>query len=385
MSVYKSPKSPYYQYDFSYQGDRFHGSTGVETLAKARAVERKKRDDAALGLIGKTAGASAYTLDQAAGRWWDEVGEGRKDSRSVEYRLRQLLTLIDKSTSIGAIDTAEVAAAIERRRGLTFRRSKAKGARQYLPSNATVNRDVIETLRPILKRAQTHWMKAGEPALPIIGWRELRMREPREIVRTYSPSERQAWLDECDDMARLALDMLLTYGMRYGELFFRLDAYEPSGPRLEWMKGRKGDIPHTVPLLERHSREIAARIGRAAAAKHLRHIWFVEEVDAKGRIALREVTYGGLEARISSAAKRAKIKPGRIIHGARHHAGTAILKATKNIKTAQRLLGHANIASTARYLHAMEDDVRDGLDAIEKADQNRDIPGSGVDEVTKTG
>ena len=378
MSVYKPAKSRFYQYDFVQKGRRFHGSTGVDSLRKAEAVERRRREEAALGLPGPHAGVANYTLDQAAGRWWDEVGSHRKDARSVDYRLRALLAIMGKTTLIGQVDTADVAEAIERRRGILFTRSKAKDARRYLPSNATVNRDIIETLRPILIRAQTHWTKAGEPALPIIGWRTLRLREPREIVRTYPPAERQAWLEQCDDVARLALDLLLTYGMRFGELFFALDAFEPDGPRLTWFKGRKGDVPHTVPLLARHAREIAARAGRARAAQ-LASIWFVEETDKTGRTHLRGVTYGGLEARISSAADRAKIKPGRRIHGARHHAGTAILKSTNNIKTAQRLLGHSNIASTARYLHAMEDDVRDGLAAIEAADNSRNSP-----EVTET-
>jgi len=375
MSVYKPAKSRFYHYDFQHQGRRFSGSTGCETQRKAEAVERKIRQDAALGRLDAPA-ANTYTLDEAAGRWWDEVGVRRKDAAKLKPRAHQLLTLFKAGVTLAEIDTALVAEAIERRRGRRYRRSPHRDAKLYFPGNATVNRDVIETLRPILSRAETHW---GATGLPRIGWRDLRLQEPREIVRTYSPAERAAWLSECDDVARLALDLLLTYGLRFGELFFPLAVFEPDGPRLRWMKGRKGDVPHRLPLLDRHAREIAARIGRAQAAGHLTHIWFVEEIDAEAKrragpavTRLRALTYGGLEARLSSAADRARIAPGRRIHGARHHAGTAILKATGSLKVAQQLLGHADIASTARYAHALEDDVRDGLDAIEAADVARD-------------
>jgi len=139
------------------------------------------------------------------------------------------------------------------------------------------------------------------------------------------------------------------------------------------MKGRKADVPHTVPLLPRHAAEIAARVGRATAAG-LPHIFYVEEKAARGRVVLRALSYGGLEARLSSAAARAAIAPGRRIHGARHHAGTAMLAATGNLKTTQRLLGHADIKSTMRYVHALEADLRAGLETIEAADQSQNSP-----------
>lgn len=84
-------------------------------------------------------------------------------------------------------------------------------------------------------------------------------------------------------------------------------------------------MPHTLPLLEEHARQIAARVSRAREAG-LDTIWFDLERgrDQKGRPVetLTPVSYYGLESRLSGAADRAGIKPGRRIHGARHHAGT---------------------------------------------------------------
>lgn len=366
MSVYKPTKSRFWQYDFVYKSRRFHGSTGQATRRAAEAVERKLRLDAAEGRLGE---ASQLTLDQAAGKWWLEVGQHRGDAVDTERRLARLLALIPKTIPLADISTSTVSEAIQRRRAITFKKGHdrkladgtIKKAKEYLPTNGTVNRDVIQTLRPILRRAEIHW---GAKGLPKIAWGDLKLAEPRETVRVYSRAEQDAWTAECGPTAALALRLILTYGMRFGELFFPLDAYQGDGPRLAWMKGRKGDVPHTIPLLERDALEIAARSARARAA-NLDTIWFVEVVGAKGKITLEALSYYGLQARLRTASKRAKIKQGRVIHGARHHAGTTIQRSSGNMKVTQRLLGHIDPKSTHRYVHAMDDDVRSALQTVD--------------------
>jgi integrase len=381
MSVYKPAKSRFWHYDFQYQARRFFGSTGVETRRKAEAVERKKREDAALGRVDRPAGPAGYTLDEAAGRWWSEHGQHRGDAGDAERRLERLLKLFPPAITLAELDTACVSLAIERRRGLMVKRGPKGSAK--LPTNAVVNRDVIACLRPILRRAASHWTPDGAPALPVIDWRSLRLGEPRELVRVYSAAEISAWRAKCADPERLAFDLLLTYGLRFGELFFDPAAFEPDGPRLAWSKGRKGDVPHTVPLLARHAAAIAARAGRAQAVG-LPHIWYVEELDPTVRRAgpastiLRPLTYWELEGRLTRAADRAGVPPGRRIHGLRHHAGTAILRSTGSLKAAQRLLGHASIASTQRYAHVLEDDLRQALETADTANK----PASSAEEKT---
>ncbi len=361
MSVYKPRSTRFFQYDFVIARRRFHGSTGQETRRAAEAAERRLRIEAAEGKLGE---ASALTLDQAAGKWWLEVGKERGDAADVERRLTVLISLIGRNTRLADISTATVSTAIQKRRGMTYQRG-GKGSAKRLPSNATVNRDVIETLRPILRRAETHWEAKG---LPVIKWKELRLAEPAGAVRFYSEAEQAAWLAECGPAAALALRLLLTYGMRFGELFFDLDAFDPEGPRLAIRK-RKRDVPLSLPLREDDGRAIAARVGRARAAE-LEHIWFA----ADDRGELQPITYHGLKSRLLHAAERAGVSPGRIIHGTRHHAGTAILRETGNLKLAQGLLGHADIKSTMRYAHLAETQMRAAL-----ADLPRNSPEAEVE------
>jgi integrase len=362
MSVYKPAKSPFYHYDFRFKGRRYYGSTGCQTPRKAEAVERRRREDVALGRADPVSGPGALTLDEACGRWWIEHGQRRRDADDAQARLERLLTFFPANIKLSEIDQAAVARAIETRRGKLIKRGP-KG-RAWVASNGTVNRDVIAVLRPVLRRAATHWMETGAPALPQIDWRSLHLSEPREHTRVYPTADLAAWRAECGPVEQLALDLMATYGFRFGEVMFKPSVFEPEGPRLHWMKGRKGDVPHTVPLLPHHVPEIAARVGRAVKAD-LPHLFFVEEVDKRRKLTLRALTRYELKGALLRAAARAGIAPGRIIHSLRHHAGTQILRASGgSLKAAQRLLGHADIKSTQRYAHMLEDDLRTALEKM---------------------
>ncbi len=370
MSVYKSPKSRFWQYDFVLSGRRFHGSTGQATRRAAETVERQKRLEAATGQLGAIA---AMTLNDAALKYWIEVGISRGDAADVERRIERLVSILGPAKRLGDIDQATVATAIETRRGQTTIRSKKDNAQAYLPANATVNRDIIETLRPILRRARTHWAGKEKHGLPEIDWRSLRMREPRALSRVYSAAERLRWIDACQEDLRLALELLLTYGLRFGELFFPLSALslDDERPTLTIQKGRKRDVPLHLPLRQDHARALAMRQSRALAAG-LDHLWFYEG-KVRGQVKLIAYTYSQLEYRFDKAATQAGVSGGRRIHGARHHAGSTVLKRSNgNMKAVQSLLGHATITSSQRYAHVLIDDLRTFLED----DIPRDSPGA---------
>lgn len=361
MSVYKPAKSRFYQYDFRYKGKRYTGSTGVSTVRKAEEVERKIREDVALGLYDDDA---LMTLDEGAGRWWQEVGRHLRTARDVERRLAIMLRLLGANIRLVDLTTRKISIAIEKRRGETYQKapdSPDKPARRYQVANATVNADIVGTLRRIFTRAETVW---GVKPLPKIDWKALILKEPEPELRLYTPDQRQAWMNECDPVAAFALDLLLTYGLRLGELFFPPTAFDPSGPRVAINKRKRGAL--LLPLLEEHGREIAARVGRAQAASLNTVLYeevIVPERDGHGeRVDLVPLSYYGLQARLRSAGKRAGLIMPRLIHGARHHAGTTMLANSGNLKLTQMLLGHSDIKSTLRYAHAREADLRVALE-----------------------
>lgn len=359
MTVYKPAKSRFYQYDFRYKGKRYTGSTGVTTIRKAEEVERKIREDVALGLYDDDAG---MTLDEGAGRWWQEVGKHRASARQLEHRLEILCRLVGPKTRLVDISTKVVARAIEKRRGEGYTRAPGENAKRYELSNATVNADIVKPLRRILNRARRTWEVKG---LPEIDWEALILPEKETDIIIYTADQQRAWLAECDVNAAMVLTLLLTYGFRFGEVFFPPQAYIPDGPSLVLNNRKKGS--HLVPLRAADARQIAARSGRAQAAG-LETVWF--EVDAKGK--LRPITYQAMQSRLRKAAKRAGLTAPRLIHGTRHHVGTSLLHETGNLRLTQKALGHADIKSTLIYAHALDDGLRAAFEKRNSPKQEAD-------------
>lgn len=306
------------------------------------------------------------TLDQAASRWWDEHGETLKGGDRLEARVERVVTLIGPTTPIREITTKVVARAIERRRGQTRVHSKAVDAKKYRPSDSTVNRDMIDTLRPILNRARRTW----EAKLPEIDWAALRRTEPKPKPTEFSGDDYERMLAQVRPHWHPMIDFARKYGVRLAELFFGLDDLDVSQPdnaRVR-LRERKGDDDHIIPLLPDDAAQMAARLGRARAAK-LATVWFREKrIKGPGaKIKLTPLTYGGLEIAVRRAMVRSGLREAkgmRGIHAARHHAAMQTLRKTKNLRVAQRLLGHADIKSTMVYAHAIEDDVRQALAEI---------------------
>ena len=365
MSVYKPAKSPYFQYDFQIKGRRFHGSTGVETRRAAEEVERRIRRSAALGELDD---ASQMTLDQAAARWWDEHGQFLKGGEALEARIERAVKAVGPGEIIGQITTKVVAKGIERRRGQTRVHSKAENARQYLPSDSTVNRDMIDTLRPILNRARRTW----EATLPEIDWAALRRPEPKPRPTEFAGDEYERMLAEVRPHWRPMIDFARKYGVRLAELFFSLDDLDVTNPndaRVR-LRERKGGDDHVIPLLAEDAALMAARLGRARAAG-LKTVWFREKRlrGPGGKTILKPLTYGGLEIAVRRAMTRSGLREAkgmRGIHATRHHAAMQTLRKTKNLRVAQLLLGHADIKSTMVYAHAIEDDVRNALAEVHR-------------------
>lgn len=373
MSVYRTPKSRYWQYDFQLKGRRFHGSTGVEGKRRAEEIERDVRNKAASGELGNSA---EMTLDHAAGQWWEEVGKHRVSKRQLEHRVEIVVRLLGMNTVIGDITTKAVAKAIEKRRAETYARGRdrrktqrraAQKATRYELKNATINSDIIKPLRAILNRARKTWEVRG---LPVIDWQALVLKEPETEILHFAADYQAAWLDKCGPTEGFALTLLLTYGLRFGELFFPPEAYlpdTPGGPSLAVNKRKKGAL--LVPLREADARQIAARLGVARAAS-LKTIWI--EQDAKGR--LFSVSYSAMQSRLQRAAKKAGADHRRLIHATRHHVGTDFLAATGDLRLTQQLLGHRDIRSTLVYAHALSSGVRSAVNS-------RNSPGAAVPDV----
>jgi len=323
--------------------------------------------------MGELDDAALMTLDQAAGRWWAEHGSTLRGGDRLEARIERAVMAVGPQTRIGTITTDIVARAIQTRRGQGFKRSKADDAREYLPKPGTVNRDMIDSLRPILIRARKVW----GAKLPEIDWQALRMREPKPKPREFAGDE----LDQVKAQLRPhwhdLVDMAARYGCRLSEMFFGLDdldVFDLGNARVK-LRERKGGDDHIVPLLPEDAAILAARKGRAQAA-NLQTVWFRERrlPGPGGKTVLRALTYAGASIALRRAMTRSGLRAAKGMKGAhdlRHHSGMKTLRATGNLRLVQALLGHADIKSTMVYAHAVEGDVKHGL-----AEVSRNSPGA---------
>ncbi|MGV1780037.1 tyrosine-type recombinase/integrase [Agrobacterium vitis] len=70
---------------------------------------------------------------------------------------------------------------------------------------------------------------------------------------------------------------------------------------------------------------------------------------------------GTLKTAMRRAVPNAGVENFRF-HDTRHTAATRVLRAS-NLRVAQKLLGHQDIATTTKYAHPMDDDIRTALNS----------------------
>lgn len=354
MSVYKPAKGRFWWYDFVRKGVRYSGSTGATTRSKAERVEEANRILAAKGELGNDR-RPVPTLDQAAAAWWRTKAD-KKTADEMLTRSTVAVKLIGRDKPVNEVTFSDVHRAIQKRRAQAVRGKKT------LPSNATINRDIISTIRPILKLAREllNDGKGAPVAFPEINWGKLRMPEPKPKARGFTAAE----LDRVIAALPIYLQDFARFQARYGcrleEMFFSIDDVDVEGRRL-LLKDRKPGDDHSLPLTAEDAAMLASRIGRARAAK-IETPWFREL-----KTGLKPVAYWGAQKALGKAMTETGLratKRARGSHDLRHHAGMEMLRSSNNLRLTQKLLGHASINSTLVYAHALEDDLRAALDKL---------------------
>lgn len=375
MSVYRpkrgdgSFKSEFWHYDFvlklpTGERRRFHGSTGQRTKRKAEAVEDRIRELAAAGKLH-----DAMTLNEAAWRYYQEVAIDQPSAADTAKGIEHLCRLIGAETPLVAVTGDVIADAVRRRAGeyCQFKNQKR------LISGATVNRQIIETARRILRRARRTW---GVSVDIEIDWAALTRPEAGIRDRPIRAEERQT-MD-----AQTRADYLPI-----------MEAYRLTGARkaalpgllktaIDWdrdgftiiLKRRRGEAPreHFIPFTPESRELFRAECGKSPLPEVFTYV--VQRGRLKGM--RRPITYNGLRRAWEASRKGVQ---GIRFHDKRHDAATALLRGSGNLAAAGRLLGHADLSSTQRYAHVLDDDLRR---AMESADY-RNNPGAKTAEGEK--
>lgn len=382
MTVYRHKNSPYWHYEFQIKGIRHHGSTFCTSKRDAERYERDKRTEAATGRTEKP----SVTLDEGFGLFWATKGRFDSASKTTEYQMANLLRLLPAGMLLHDLDDITISTFIARRRGEPKRsqvRKPRKGRRAasappaeptaiaYV-SNASVNREV-QLLRRVIRFLSSRYR------VPTIDWAQHRLKEQDGRSREMQPDEERALFDrlraEDNDLADL-VEFAMLCGVRKNAavtlLWSKIDLKAGFAEVLT-----KGDVWHRFPLTQRMKMIIVNR----------------------PKIAPQVFTYVCRRPAPPKMGKDGKLQPPRLagerypfskqgwdrrwrkilqdvgiadfrFHDLRHTAGSRITRAG-GLRTAQKVLGHTRIETTARYAHVTEHDM---LKAMEAADQSRNSP-----------
>jgi integrase len=344
MSVYKRKGETVYSYDFRWRGARFSGSTGCEAKREAKRVEDRIRAEAKAVAIDRS---KPMTFAVASSLYWDEVGSFHNNADDTERALAWLQGQIGKAKLIATISDADVAKAVAKRRGETFRDEP------ITPS--TVNRSVTVPLRAILRRARRTWKQTVQD----IEWKDHLLPEPQERVREATPDEEDAFEAAIRDDYLPALRFAFLTGCRRGEIvgleWSKVDFFN----RFVTVTGKR-DRTRKIPLTDetfqllwdlKDDHPTAVFTYKAKKTR-----------DGRERGARYPITDAGFKTEWRRKKEKAGVQDFRF-HDTRHTAATRLVRATGNLKLAQRLLGHSELATTSRYSHVTDADLRAGLEA----------------------
>ena len=355
MSLHKSPKSPFYSYDFIINGRRFFGSTKARNKKDAEAVERQLKAKAKADIEQeKRTGNGPLILDIATGRFWTEVGQHHVNASNTWRELERVNGYFGKDKRLDEITDADVAAFVAWRRKHTVRVKKKHkdDAPVKLIAPRTVNASIV-LLKSIFTRAERTW-RYSFPFKPI--WRDHMLKQPQERVRELDQDEGEALDAAVRDDYALWFEFARLTGLRRNETLIRWKNVNIFAKRITTIG--KGGKTVTTPITP----DVQAILDQCKG-HHAEFVFtYVCKRPLKGqkRSTRYPITAEGAKSQWRRLVKRAKVDNFRF-HDIRHDVATKLLRQTGNLKLVQRALNHSDIKTTTKYAHVMDEEVADAL------------------------
>lgn len=356
MSVYKRPGAETYTFDFEHRRRRFSGDTGETEKRKALACQSVERAKAKALMAAIDKLDAPQTWKEASTRWYDEVGQYHANLELTLLSMAWLDREIGGKTPLLSITDNTVARLVAKRRS-EFRKVGNDKTPKTKVSAATVNRMVTEPLRKVMTRARKIWK------VPVadIQWSEHMLNEPQERVREASRAE------ETKVMARLsrgyaeAVKFTLMSGCRRMEVVSLKKTKVDFFTRNFTVLG-KGGKERTVPMGDAIF-DLLWSIKDTPG--EFVFTYEAQRTDKRKKLIKGQrypITDAGLRTAFRRAVAGAQIDSLRF-HDLRHTAATRILRKS-NLRVVQHLLGHSDVATTAKYAHAQVEDIRTALNAV---------------------
>jgi integrase len=365
MSVYRHKESPFYHYDFQFKGDRFHGSTGCTNKREAQAFEHLERDRAKQQ--ARIAPSAVSTkLDDVAGRYWSEIGKHHVGADTTWRDIERLIGYFGPTKLLTEILDDDVARLVAWRRGQKVaRRRKIKGRLVQNPAaplvaNATVNRSTTEVLKKLFTRAKLWGVRFDrEP-----DWKLHWLKEPVEIVRELHGDKADRLDNATRDDYRDIIDFASASGLRQNECILKWSEVDWDTKQI--VKLGKGGKRVVIPITDT-IREILWPL----RGHHETMVFTYIAVRTRKTQSLIKgqrypITRSGLKSAWKRLRAKAKVTDFRF-HDLRHDFATKLLRDSGNLKLVQKALNHANIKTTTKYAHVLDEEVASALDRVQKS------------------
>ena len=356
MSVYKRPGASTYTYDFEIGGRRLSGDTGETEKRKAEKFqEQVRRQERARLEAAKGKQGANMTFGAACTRYFEEVGEHHVQGDTTLSSLLWLETNIGKRTLVSAITEERVSFLVAKRRQ-EFRKVGNDKTPRTRVSNATVNRTCTEPLRKVMRRAGEKWGCVVQP----IDWASHMLPEPKERVREASVEEEALVMEQLDRGYEDAVLFAVLTGCRrmeiVGLVWSRVDFFT----RQFTVIGKSNKI-RTIPM----STAVFDLLWSLKDDDPERVFTYIAARTDKRKGIHRGIRYPMTDMGLRTAMRRAVAGAGvknLRFHDLRHTAATRILRKS-NLRVVQNLLGHSDPGTTAKYAHALSEDIRAAMDA----------------------
>ena len=332
----------------------FMGPTGCTTRKKAEAFEAVRHKKAVAEMEAMAKARASMLINDVCARLWDLGAQHDAEPKATSANFARLITYFGKNTPLTDIDLEWCKRMVAWRRG--HRIKCRKDAPLITP--ATVNRSTTRVLQRIFAFAKDEGaVFEKEPK-----WAKLLLDEPDERVRELHDHEADA-LDANmrDDYAPFFAFALAT-GLRQRECVTLRWPEVNFGT--QWIN-RTGKGGRAVRF------PISPTVREILFPLQGQHPDFVFTYTARRTDKRRGLVRGKRYPLTISGAKsvwtrmrtQAGIKGFRF-HDFRHDFATKFLRATGNLKLTQKALNHADIASTMKYAHVLDEDVAPAVELV---------------------
>ncbi len=344
MTIYKQPGSPYFYFDFYFEGRRYQASTHLRNKTVAHRVECIKKAELAQRRAGILPKKQIPLFRDFAERFLHTIKVERRGNTHRAY----LSCVQNLAPVFGGRYLDEITPEMIR----AFKEARIEQRR----SPATINRD-LSCLRQVLRIAVKEELIQKSP---FFGGRVEFLHEKGK-ERTLSFDEERKYLRAATPVLRDVVIIMVEMGLRPGEIFqLRSEDVhiEPPAPYVHVREGKSDravrDVPITLRALPVFNRRLAQAEGEYLFPRRV----------GNGYDWSRPMTE--LEPAHLRALRKSEIQPPFRLYDLRHTYGTRAVEAGIDVFSVAKLMGHADLSTTQRYVHLSKGHLEDAQKKMER-------------------